>query len=74
MDTPWFLLYHGTSVDGSGPAQYTGRTCDEALARAFLAVERANRYATGYVDIYTDTSHERVRHPDFVLPTASFSR
>jgi hypothetical protein len=58
MDT-WYLLYGGTSEDGSGPGTYMSRTTDKTAARRHYTECRKNPYSVGKVTIITDTKLEQ---------------
>lgn len=59
MNTPWFLLYGGESVDGAGEGKYIGRTTDKEKARRHYLKCEENPYSIGEVIIVTDTSEKR---------------
>lgn len=61
MIDKWFLMYDGSSPDGRGSAKYVGRTEDWEIARAFYDVNENNPYWTGYVEIVTDKTIERMK-------------
>ncbi len=54
-DKVWFLLYDGTSVDGTGPGEYVGRTTDVNVAKKHWKKTTESPYCTGKVVIVTDT-------------------
>jgi hypothetical protein len=58
---PWFLLYGGTSTDGSGPGRYEGRTTDPSVALKHARRIDRSPYSTGHVDIITDAVFLRAR-------------
>lgn len=50
----WYLLFDGDSVDGLGPSEYAGRTCNVVdAARHYIKISE-NPYSTGYVKVITD--------------------
>jgi len=52
-----FLLYSGTSEDGRGSANYSGRTTDKAKAKKHYDKCSSNPYSTGYVLIIPSGEH-----------------
>ena len=68
MET-WFLLYGGSSEDGSGIGKYVGRTTDAALALKHFREVKSSPYNTGGVKIITDKSETGAwRESDFQTP------
>lgn len=57
----WYLLYGGSSEDGSGPGHYVGRTLNRQDAYEHLRNVHSSPYNTGYVLIVTDTETRRPR-------------
>jgi len=53
MET-WFLLFGGSSEDGSGPGKYVGRTTDKQAAIAHHQKCTSDPYNSGYVMIVKD--------------------
>ena len=54
MTETWYLLYGGDSVDGRGPGEYEGRTCNVFAAAKHYVKITDNPYSTGYVKVITD--------------------
>ena len=54
MET-WFLLFSGSSPDGTGQPQYSKRTTDKAEARRHYELCKKDPYSNGDVRIATDT-------------------
>jgi hypothetical protein len=61
----WYLLFDGTSVDGTGPGKYIGRTTDYEEARKHYKKCEHNPYSVGKVVIVTDTRHDRAWSGDW---------
>jgi hypothetical protein len=59
-DSPWFLLYGRTSVDGRGSANYEGRTTLKEVALRHFQQMDLNPYSVGHVVKVTDSSFKRV--------------
>lgn len=60
-DSPWFLLYGGSSEDGNGPGQYLGRTDNPVRAIEFYREHiKDNPYSTGYIQACFNGHIERV--------------
>lgn len=60
IEETWYLLYEGTSVDGSGSAPYHSRTTVKEVAKWFWEKERRNPYSTSRVVVITDTKEQRI--------------
>lgn len=56
----WYLLYGGSSVDGSGPGKYIGRTTESDVAFKHAKECASDPYSTGYVIAVTDKSEIRM--------------
>ena len=54
-ESPWFILYNGTSPDGYGLPRFCGRTRDAKFALNHFRACARNPYAIGRVEIVTDT-------------------
>ncbi len=63
----WFLLYGGSSEDGSGGGVYVGKTADPSVAREHAREVRRSPYSTGYVLVVTDTAVHRCHSVDDVI-------
>ena len=63
----WYLLFDGSSPDGSGWPDYIGRTTDKEVAKEhFWKTHYSNNpYSTGKVDIVDDSSCRRAEKKDF---------
>ena len=57
---PWFLLYDGFSVDGTGYGEYCGRTLDKNVAKAHWNKCRSTPYSIGKVIVVTDESEWQI--------------
>jgi hypothetical protein len=57
----WYLLFDGTSVDGSGHGCYVGRTTDPEVAKAHFEKCRSDPYNVGDVQIVTDDTIKSYR-------------
>lgn len=52
----WYLLYGGTSEDGTGPGYYEGRTVSQReVLRHFRKLKKRGWYSVGYIVMVTDT-------------------
>lgn len=51
---PIYMLYDGSSVDGTGKPDYVGRTISKAKAREFVDRHKGNPYWIGCVKVLTD--------------------
>ena len=61
IDETWFLLYDGTSVDGTwGHPHYCGRTTDKEVAKYHYEKCEENPYSIGKVVAITDTREIRI--------------
>lgn len=56
----WYLLYGGSSEDGSGPGTYMGRTTDSDVAFKHAKECDCDSYSAGYVIAVTDRREIRV--------------
>lgn len=55
MTKLWFVMYAGSSADGTGPGYYFGRTEELSAAIAFLRTHvEGDPYAVGYVRVFSD--------------------
>lgn len=68
----WFLLYGGSSADGSGPGKYIGRTTESDVAFKHAKECARDPYSTGYVIAVTDKSEIRVS--SVALPGYRFTK
>ncbi len=59
MET-WFLLFAGTSTDGTGQPDFVGRTTDKAKARKHYEACRKSPYDTGKVMYVTERRFDLV--------------
>jgi hypothetical protein len=59
MTDTWYLLYKGSSCDGTGFAAYFGRTTSEKEARKYFKTIKGP-YDFGFVEIVTDSSKTRM--------------
>jgi hypothetical protein len=60
MTETWYLLFAGTTADGRGDANYTGRTTDKSIAKKHWDECKSNPYSVGKVIVVTDTKHKRI--------------
>lgn len=59
-DSPWYLLYGGTSEDGIGQGEYEGRTRSRGKALEHYWKIKRDTYSVGRVVIYTKTEEKLV--------------
>jgi hypothetical protein len=60
MTETWYLLFAGTTADGMGDANYSGRTTDKSIAKKHWDECRSNPYSVGKVIAVTDIKHRRI--------------
>lgn len=68
----WYLLYGGSSVDGSGPGTYIGRTTESDVAFKHAKKCASDPYSTGYVIAVTD--RREIRVSSVALPGYRFTK
>lgn len=62
----WFILYDGSSEDGMGSPQFSGRTTSVRIAKAHFIKCKADPYCTGKVQVVTDREEGHIwRVEDF---------
>jgi hypothetical protein len=61
----WYLLFDGTSVDGSGEGKFVKRTTDKAEAAKHYKKVRKSPYSTGKVMLVNDFDFRLATEKDF---------